>query len=198
MTITNKNPIYFSLVISIFSIVLSIIALCSISEHTFYTDSTLVSIVAIIVTISVGLVTILIGWQIYNYFNLEQRIKEITNTSISSFIDDFNKYNIAISASNNDVEYVVESMKCKSIKAYVEGFKNAIMCENPLMRKSAINYIMNRVQTNHDSDIKQTPDKWFIPKGKKNEYLRVLKRIDHDNIDILIEYVQRAMEIDKQ
>ena len=82
--------------------------------------------------------------------------------------------------------------------AYIEGFKKALLCKNDLMRKAAINYIMDRVLNNNDSEINQNNDQKVIPQGKRNEFLRVLKGVEHDNIDILIDYVMNAIELDKK
>lgn len=197
MTSSNKFFFLLPLIFSLSSTVLSIISLCSISDHSFSTDSALISIAGIIVAALAGIVTILIGWQVFNYFSLEKRIKDITNNSINSFINDFNNYNLAITAGNNDVDYVTDTfIKGKSIMAYIEGIKKALLCKNTIMRKAAIDYIMNRVHTNNDSEINREHDKWIIPKGKRKEFLRVLKRVEHDNIDVLIDYVIHAKEID--
>lgn len=200
MKTSNKYLFLLPLIFSLVSTALSIITICSISDHSFCTDSALLSIAGVIVATLVGIVTILIAWQIFNYFSLENRIKDITNNSINSFILDFNNYNNAITAGNNDVDYVTDTpnIKGKSIVAYIEGFKKALLCKNDLMRKAAINYIMDRVLNNNDSEINQNNDQKVIPQGKRNEFLRVLKGVEHDNIDILIDYVMNAIELDKK
>ena len=169
MKTSNKYLFLLPLIFSLVSTALSIITICSISDHSFCTDSALLSIAGVIVATLVGIVTILIAWQIFNYFSLENRIKDITNNSINSFILDFNNYNNAITAGNNDVDYVTDTpnIKGKSIVAYIEGFKKALLCKNDLMRKAAINYIMDRVLNNNDSEINQNNDQKVIPQGKR-------------------------------
>ena len=74
MKTSNKYLFLLPLIFSLVSTALSIITICSISDHSFCTDSALLSIAGVIVATLVGIVTILIAWQIFNYFSLENRM----------------------------------------------------------------------------------------------------------------------------
>lgn len=187
-----------SLTFSFSAVILSIIALCSLSDHTFVTDSALVSIVGIIVAVLIGLVAILIAWQVFNYFGYKAEMKELVDKSINEFIDDLEAYNVATAMVNNDVDLIYMSYSSeKQIEIQINSLRKALSCNHALMRDSAINYIMTRIYS-EASELYKNKDEWKIPKGMREEYLRVLRQIKHDNIYRLIQYVEIAKEIDDE
>lgn len=199
MKLFNGKNIFviFTFVISIIAIVLSIIAICSLSDHSFCTDSTLVSIMGIIVAAAIGAVTILITWHIYNYIYLKQEMQEMINKTLTSFADDIQKYNQAISKANEDIDVVFEDIRAdKQIKAHVEAIKIALQCKDTTIRDSAISYIMDRA-CNEYSETRKPENDWTLPMGEQKRYLYIVNKVDHEQKDILINYLNKAHYVDK-
>lgn len=63
--------------LSFVSIVISIIALCSNASHNFHKDDIMWSSMNIIVTLLIGIITILITWQIWNVLRIKEQNEEL-------------------------------------------------------------------------------------------------------------------------
>lgn len=183
-----------SLLFSSIAIVLSIITVCSLEDHSFCSDSALISIMGIIVAAAFGAVTILITWQIFKYFSLKQEMQKVADEAIDKIVDSLSIYNKAISEVDNDITLVCMDRKpCEQIKWHMKALKTALSCEHVNLRNNAIKNIMDRLDSS--SSLTKLPhDKWRIPKGRKDEYLLIAQQIVHNNSDDLIDYVANAKE----
>lgn len=163
------------------SLVFSIISLCSSLPRTSGLDY-----IGVIVGILSLLVTVLIGWQITNYFMFEKRTKSYAEKIINQYSYSVDCYAIALMAvipyQHNNTEMGIDT-SIQAIKRGLQGYdKSTISLPISQLRELA-------------KDCKAKKYKVRIYKGKRNEYLKAIFNTESEDVDDITEMITNAIEI---
>lgn len=150
----------------------------------------------VIVAILAVLVTVLIGLQLYNYIFARENIKQIVDGEIQKMVKD---YELVTQAHDNILEgyEFVVSDYCneKIVNAIMSALQCLTKCDNINMKNSCLDYVMNE---SHRFIVVYSSDNGLrIYKGKRDEYLFVLSKIDHKYVAELRRYVEIAAEVEQ-
>ena len=162
------------------SLILSIISLCNSHPCTSGLDY-----IGVIVGILSLLVTILIGWQITNYFMLEKRTKSYAEKLINQYSYSVDCYAIALTAvipyQQNNTEMGIDT-SIQAIKSGLQGYD-----------KSTISLPMSQL-ISLAKDCKAKKYKEKIYKGRMQEYINILSNIKDADVKIILDMIINADE----
>lgn len=162
------------------SLILSIISLCNSHPCTSGLDY-----IGVIVGILLLLVTILIGWQITNYFMLEKRTKSYAEKLINQYSYSVDCYAIALTAvipyQQNNTEMGIDT-SIQAIKSGLQGYD-----------KSTISLPMSQL-ISLAKDCKAKKYKVKIYKGRMQEYINILSNIKDADVKIILDMIINADE----
>lgn len=175
---TEKYIIYATLVISF---TFSIVSLCSSLPRTSGLDY-----IGVIVGILSLLVTILIGWQITNYFMLEKRTKAYAERLIKQYSYSVDCYAIALTAvipyQQNNTEMGIDT-SIQALKSGLQGYDKSTMS---LPMAQLINLA---------KDCKAKKYKVKIYKGRMQEYINILSNVKDADVKIILDMIINADEV---
>lgn len=142
-------------------------------------------IYAIVIAILTLLVTILIGWQIYNAIEVNKKLNEIHRIASKAAYEENKKYNhttIAVIHYMNALDfYKRQNFTDKAVDELFCCIEEALKGRFQFPIDMAINYLL------------EIPDdNLFIIDSKRRGYLRTLYRINYMNIDIVITKIEKA------
>lgn len=180
-----------SLLLSIISSVISIISICIAA---YRSPELGFDYMGIIVGILSLLVTILIGWQIYNFIYSREEINKAIKNIITEYLNQF------YHAINGKI--IARLATVVSHVHDVRTFHNCFIALDELLKSENIdtnNYILNYIIAELKLGMKQLKDKHdgelVIWEGKKKYYIDVLNRIDHEDKFEIIDAISNAKEI---
>lgn len=178
MNKTEKYIIYAAIVISF---TFSIISLCNSHPRTDGLDY-----IGVIVGILSLLVTILIGWQITNYFMIEKKAKSYAEKLIKQYSYSVDCYAIALTAvipyQQNNIEMGID-ISMQAIKRGLQGYdKNTISLPISQLIELA-------------KDCKAENYKARIYKGRMQDYISVLSNVNDMDTNIIINMIINADEV---
>lgn len=149
----------------------------------------------IIIGILAVLVTVLIGLQLYNYIYGRNHIQHIIDESVQRMVSDINHVSISRDYVTGSFVFIVDVIGCSKI---ADGIMKALdeisKCENPNLKTHGLDFIMDE---SHKLVTDYSKEGKYIYKGKRPEYLHILKHIDHKYIPELVEYVKIAAEMEE-
>lgn len=190
--------------LSVISIVLSLTA---ISLVLLRSEPVKADWAAIEVTVLSVLVTILIGWQIWNVLKIEEKIKEhqtFFDEKMKDFSKEFDYKMLKIANDINHIaianEYKWESLNmvsdpddpAKSVEFWIKALDEVMKTETPDVNQATINAILASAKEYIDY-YKNTEGKALsLTHAKKEEYISIAKRVDNDNVVDLIMYISNA------
>lgn len=137
------------------------------------------------------LVTVLIGFQIYNYISFRTEMKIIVDDTIKNAFDNFfHVFTGYIDASTCNVISM-----CYTIEIF-DDLMNALneisKSKDPNMNFLALNFIMAKLVSAvthfHKYDTK------CILHGKRSYYLNILRKVNHDDAKYIIDYINEAQD----
>lgn len=142
---------------------------------------------AVIIAVLTLLVTILIGWQIYNAIELSRKIKEMQRIASKAAYDENKKYNhttIAIVHYINALDfYKHQRISKKAVDELFKCIEEALKGRFQFPIDMAINYMLSIPKTD-----------FFVSKIKKREYIRILYYINNEQAKELITKIESAYE----
>lgn len=174
-----KEVIIYIIVLA--SLIMSIFSLCNSLPRTDGLDY-----IGVIVGILSLLVTILIGWQITNYFMLEKRTRAYAEKLIEQYSYSVDCYAIALTAvipyQQHNTEMGIDT-SMQAIKRGLQGYdKNTLSLPMSQLIELA-------------RDCKANNYKARIYKGRMQEYIKILSNINDIDIDIVTDMITNAEEI---
>lgn len=176
----NKTERYIIYAAIVTSFTFSIISLCSSLPRTSGLDY-----IGVIVGILSLLVTLLIGWQITNYFTLEKRTKSYAEKIIKQYSYSVDCYAIALTAvipyQQNNTEMGIDT-SIQAIKSGLQGYD-----------KSTISLPMSQL-ISLAKDCKAKKYKVKIYKGRMQEYINILSNVKDVDVKIIIDMILNADE----
>jgi len=163
------------------SLILSITSLCNSHPRTDGLDY-----IGVIVGILSLLVTILIGWQITNYFMIEKRAKSYAEKLIKQYSYSVDCYAIALTAvipyQQNNTEMGIDT-SIQAIKSGLQGYdKNTISLP-----------ISQLITLSKACEAKNY--KARIYKGRMQDYISVLSNVNDMDTNIIINMIINADEV---
>lgn len=163
------------------SLILSIISLCNSHPRTDGLDY-----IGVIVGILSLLVTILIGWQITNYFMIEKRAKSYAEKLINQYSYSVDCYAIALTAvipyQQNNTEMGIDT-SIQAIKSGLQGYD-----------KNTISLPISQLIT-LAKDCKAKNYKARIYKGRMQDYISILSNVNDMDTNIIINMIINADEV---
>lgn len=177
----NKTERYIIYAVIVVSLTLSIISLCNSLPRNSGMDY-----IGVIVGILSLLVTVLIGWQITNYFMLEKRTKSYAEKLIKQYSYSVDCYAIALTAvipyQQNNTEMGIDT-SIQALKSGLQGYD-----------KSTISLPMSQlISLAKDSKAKRYKVK--IYKGRMQEYINILSNVKDADVKIILDMIINADEV---
>jgi hypothetical protein len=184
-----KSYAWITIPLSIAAIIFSIMAICVSCPRELDLGFDYQGVIVGILSL---LVTMLIGWQIYNLFMLksemEKRMEEILNDKLRKLNHIVTGYTKARLSNALFCKEEPESLDniFDAIEDIIQG--DGIDPENMALN-CAIDKIHAYIQDSGNSSIK-------ILRGKRNHYINLMKNIKHEDKDEIIEKLRNAIETD--
>lgn len=179
-----------SLTISFVALMVSAISIC---VSLFRSKPMEVEWASLLVAILSILVTLLIGWQISNYIHfyadIERKMENITNDKIAKMLNAVKGYAGG---------HFCTALFCKgdthSLDSAFHALEEVIASENIDSSGEILDFVMKRI-LKIIRDIKGDGNGiLFIVSGKKNHYLHILKKVEHENKEEIIESIKQAQD----
>ena len=140
----------------------------------------------VIVGILSLLVTVLIGWQVINYFMVEKRMRSYAEKLVEKYSHSVDCYAIALTAvtayERNITEIGIDA-SVRAIKHGLEGYDGSALLL-PLSHLTSL-----------AKDCKEKGYEARIHKGKKTEYIKTLAKVEDPDAAIVIDMLMSAKEI---
>lgn len=189
------NHVCFASIVSMIAIIISIISLliwkCNYTPMTW-------NLVDVIVAVLSILVTLLIGWQIFNTLTITSKVKRASNLSkkIANEIERYKHITKSFAQTLHTKGIYEQDLPRIAIDGFMTGLNEGIKGEDKDAINFALqflNYIMN--------DCKNKTCNGEICKGKKAEYLRILSTLSPSqnsicNTDELLTFISNAIEVE--
>lgn len=146
-----------------------------------------INIYALIIAILTLLVTILLGWQIYNAIELNRKLNEMQKIASKAAYNENKKYNhttIAIVHYVNAIDlYRRQRISEKAVDELFKCIEEALKGRFQFPIDMAINYMSSIPKSD-----------FFIHKTRKEEYIRILYSINNEEAKELITKIEAAYE----
>lgn len=178
MSKTERCILYVAIALSF---TFSIVSLCKSLPRTSGLDY-----IGVIVAILTLLVTILIGWQLVNYFVVEKRMRGYAKKLIEKYRHSVNCYVIAL--------YAVQAYQSNNTEMGIDTSMNAIDEGLKGYDKDSISLPMSQL-TELAKRYKAGTYSVSIYKGKRNEYLKTILNTEDTNVDIIVDMIRNADEV---
>ncbi len=189
----NKSIARISLAISIISLFVSIIVLVNYCP----TQNLRFDYLGVIVGILALLVTVLIGLQLYNYIFARENVKLIVDDQIRRMVSDYEHISKARDNVYEGFEFVVNDYVNEKITDHIiAALQELDRCENADMKEHCLEFVMKEAHLLCTDYTEARGRK--IYKNKRQDYLYVMKGVDHKYSPELVNYIQNAEEVDSQ
>ena len=168
-----------SILISSISLIVSIVSLCSIGSHDLDTDSVILSTLSIITASLIGIVALLIGWQIWKTIETKNLVSEV---GMSKYL--IRSYVMTLYA----MQYELSNSAKETIDHYISAIDLAVKVSD----KDAIELPIRKLIV-----MSRNRDIWQIKKDKRRYYIRTLNRASEIvgcDTDIIIGQLLNAKE----
>lgn len=198
-----KRSNYIPIIVSFIAMVFGIIAVCT---ACYRTDNLDFDYLGVIVGMQSLITALLIGWHIYNYTLAEKIVTKVINRSIDEQNVIFErKYNEL----TDDVSHVMTGMPklliaqetvnwgapTQAIQILFEGLREILQCNNDNLSKDIINSTIGHIKEIFENREKE--GKLRIFRGRRDEYLEIINKTDTQDKAELINYINKADEIDE-
>lgn len=174
----ERIVVYISVAVSF---AMSIISLCNSLPRTNGIDY-----IGVIVGILSLLVTLLIGWQLVNYFVVEKRMRGYAQKLIGKYRHSVNCYVIAL--------YAVQAYQSNNTEMGIDTSMNAIGEGLKGYDKDSISLPMSQL-AELAKRYKTGTYNVRIYKGKRNEYLKTILNTEDTNVNAIVDMIRNADEI---
>lgn len=148
-----------------------------------------IDIYAFIIAILTLLVTLLIGFQIYNAIEVRKKLTEMHRIATKAAYEENEKYNhttIAVVYYITAIDYYKrQNMPEKTIDRLFCCIEEALKGKFQFPIDLAINYMLDNIPNNN----------FFIHKSKKDIYMRILYKINSDRVQEVITKMESAYGI---
>ena len=178
MSRIERIVVYISVAVSF---AMSIISLCNSLPRTNGIDY-----IGVIVGILSLLVTLLIGWQLVNYFVVEKRMRGYAQKLIEKYRHSVNCYVIAL--------YAVQAYQSNNTEMGIDISMNAIGEGLKGYDKDSISLPMSQL-AELAKRYKAGTYNVRIYKGKRNEYLKTILNTEDTNVNAIVDMIRNADEI---
>ena len=187
------NHVCFALIMSIIAIIISTISLliwkCNYTPMTW-------NLVDVTVAVLSVLVTLLIGWQIFNTLAITSKVKRANDLSkkIANEIERYKHVTKSFAQTLHTKGVYERDLSKIAIDGFMTGLNEGINGEDEDAINFALHYL-NDIMTNSEKTCAIE-----IRKGKKAEYLRILSRLpasnNNCNINELMFFFSNAVEVE--
>lgn len=177
----NKTERIILYIVIIASLVMSTVAMCRSLPRIYGIDY-----IGVIIGILSLLVTILIGWQLVNYFVVEKRMRGYAKKLIEEYRHSVNCYVIAL--------YAVQAYQSNNTEMGIDTSMNAIDEGLKGYDKDSISLPISQL-AELAKRYKAGTYSVRIYKGKRNEYLKTILNTEDTNVDIIVDMIQNADEV---
>lgn len=151
----------------------------------------------VIVGILALLVTVLIGLQLYNYIFARENIKLIVDEQVKKMIEDYEQVTKARDLLIEGFEYLVSEFVNEKITDHIiRSLQELDKCQNGIMKERCLDYVME--EAHKLCTVYTEVNGRKIYKNRKPDYLYVLKKVDHKYTLELINYIEKAEEVEPQ
>ena len=178
---------YISIISSITALILSAIAVCVAAwrspELGFDYQGVIVGVLSL-------LVTVLVGFQIYNYISITKKVSTIEETALRITTLEIEKYGHSVKAfvlTLNSIGLYIRNISEYSVDNYIKAIEEGLKGTDPDGVLLPLGYLENIIKDNNGY-IELLP-------GKKHYYLSVLSRIeDEERRGKLMDFIMTAPE----
>lgn len=187
-----------AIILSVIAIILAIIAFWSTCNWNYDGGNAIMSTFSILVTILIGAITILIGWQVYNHYVAKEEIKKMIEEEAKILAEDI----VLIIDSNAKAEedtchFITSTPSHEMFEAHMRSLEIAKKCHINVLKNNAIDYTMKRFHKLYIDCIKKGTQMEVI-KNKRKEYEYLCKDIEHKYIEELRDYITQAIEFEEK
>ena len=199
MNSTNLHTIriicLISLLLSILSFIIAVIAFWASCDIQYNNENALLSAFSIMVAILLGAVTILIAWQVYNHFVAKDEVRKMIDEEVSKQAIDIWQLLESKDMAQKDRCLLATSdvQDYDKIEVYIKSIEIAKSCKIETLKNYAVNYIMERFHNFYQRLNDQS--KKHILRGSRDKYLYICKDVNHVYIDELIHYITDAEDV---
>lgn len=183
----NKAAV--SIFISTVSLVFSIISLCILAYRPYDLEF---DYIGVIVGVLSFLVTVILGWQIYNYLSLRSEMEEMINKIIDDTTTKTTHAMIGYLKARTSSLWgrTADSL---SLDNAFDSLKEVKLSKGIPSYDIALDFSINRI-IEHIDEIKANDKFLSITKSKKSTYYYILKDIDHEKIEYIRDELKNATE----
>lgn len=190
------NHVCFASIVSMIAIIISIISLliwkCNYTPMTWNLVDVTVAVLSI-------LVTLLIGWQIFNTLAITSKVKKASNLSkkIANEIERYKHVTKSFAQTLHTKGAYEQDLSKIAIDGFMTGLNEGIKAEDEDAISFAIKFLISIM-----SNCKNKACKGEIYKGKRAEYMRILSSLPTSacknayNIDDLLVFISEAIEVE--
>ena len=168
---------------SFFSLILSFIVCVS------YSNYHSIDIYSFIISILTLLVTLLLGFQIYNAIEVHKKLNEMQRIATKAAYEENERYNhttIAVVYYINAIDYYKrQNMSDKTIDGLFCCIEEALKGKFQFPIDMAISYMLDNIPS----------ENFFVNKSKKEIYMRTLYKINNDRVQEVITKIESAYGI---
>ena len=177
-------------IMCVVSFVLSVAAVCMAYYHTpdlgFDYQGVIVGVLSL-------LVTALIGWQIFSIITLKTEIEKCTNEIVNEKLKLLN-YSITGYTKARLSNTLFYKGDTNSLDNAFDALEDVVKSGGIDIENTALNCTIQRI-VDYIDDIKSSNDgKLYIMPGKKNHYLTIMKKIEHEDKDCIIMSLKNSAE----
>ena len=137
------------------------------------------------------LVTVLIGWNILNYMQLKDSMKKIAQEEVKSVTEDYKAILNGLTMLNGK-----NAMLAGNFAYLIDNSFDALQkisdCKNEELSRFAIDYVLDFIY-----EVSRTEDAKIF-KGKRNEYIYILEKINHKYKVGIMQFLENAEEEERK
>jgi hypothetical protein len=178
-----------SIFISTISLIFSIISLCIFAYRPYNLEF---DYIGVIVGVLSFLVTVILGWQIYNYLSLRSEMEEMINKIIDDTTTKTTHAMIGYLKARTSSLWG-RTADLDSLDNAFEALKEVKLSKGIPSYDIALDFSIDRI-IEHINEIKANNKSLSIIKSKKSTYYYILKDIDHEKIEYIKEELDNATE----
>ena len=176
--------------ISITSIVLSIITMCSFESYSPNKVSMLMSGFSILVAALSGVVALLIGWQIFNYLSWKDTIQEIVDKKLTDATRDYTNYTTSLNRIFSNYMLIDSTRSASMFNSGIEELSNISQLKDENLKISGINHFYKYLY-NLSAVMRDTPF-MALYQGKKEHYEYIIRNIPHEYQSPLLSFLEEV------
>lgn len=180
----------FAIFLSIIAIIFSIIAICLSWEGLGFSE---IDVVGIVIGVAGLIVTVTIGWQIYNVFQMNDLVKEIDRR----MDDKINDYEHTVNALLMQLFTINNQHNNNLFTEAIDGYINAIEEALKGSKQDVIDGILHsilEIKPVHEAREGEKKFNVLLYKGKREHYISVLKKIRSKDAKAVEEFIASVKE----